>query len=309
MTDLLFVPELDSKLVSVPALTARGVLAQFEHQRARLSVDGSVVAVIPKIGKLFMWRTAQEAVNVASEANAAGSEGMMLWHAQLGHVSYAKSASVRKACDGIPRIDNSGDHDGPVCGGKMTDSPYSHKSGSEVKTSAPFDLVYSDVVGQWNRCRKVGPSTCSLLSTITCAWCCVFLKTKSEVFERFKGFKTLVETQYGRRIRCIRSDNGGEYTSKRFNQFCALAGIVHQTTAPYLPQQNDLAERMNRTLAEGARSVMFYMEVDRAWWAEAIRLIAHIINRIPNTAWPDTSPMEIVVKKKPVLDYLRVFGA
>jgi hypothetical protein len=54
---------------------------------------------------------------------------------------------------------------------------------------------------------------------------------------------------------------------------------------------------------------MFYMKVERWWWAEAVLLIVHILNRIPNTAWPDTSPIEIVTGKKPVLNYLRVFGA
>ena len=47
----------------------------------------------------------------------------------------------------------------------------------------------------------------------------------------------------------IRSDRGGEYESP-FGEFCSQHGIIHQTTDPYSPQQNDVAERKNRTLKE-----------------------------------------------------------
>lgn len=57
----------------------------------------------------------------------------------------------------------------------------------------------------------------------------------------------------GAKIKCVRTDNRGEYTSKRFNKFCAHNGIIRQTNAPYTPQQNGLAERMNRTIMMLAR--------------------------------------------------------
>ncbi|TYZ56851.1 hypothetical protein PybrP1_010058, partial [[Pythium] brassicae (nom. inval.)] len=59
LTGVLFVPQLDSKLISVPALTARGVLVQFRRESAALVVGETVVASIPKVGKLFVWPTQQ----------------------------------------------------------------------------------------------------------------------------------------------------------------------------------------------------------------------------------------------------------
>jgi hypothetical protein len=41
-----------------------------------------------------------------------------------------------------------------------------------------------------------------------------FLKSKDEVFEKFKEFKALIENLSKRKIKILRSDNGGEYTSK-----------------------------------------------------------------------------------------------
>ena len=65
-----------------------------------------------------------------------------------------------------------------------------------------------------------------------------FLKTKESdiVLDRFKEFKALVENQTGRRIRVLRSDNGGEYTSGGFVDFCGKAGIKREFTVPYNPQ-------------------------------------------------------------------------
>ena len=68
-----------------------------------------------------------------------------------------------------------------------------------------------------------------------------FLKTKSEVFEKFKEFKALIENRSERRIKTLRSDNGGEYTSKEFEEFCKEARIKREPTTPYNPQQNGVA--------------------------------------------------------------------
>ena len=63
-----------------------------------------------------------------------------------------------------------------------------------------------------------------------------FLKAKGEVFDKFQEFKALVENQTGKKIKVLRSDNGGEYTSNEFEDLCAQHGIHRQFTVPYNPQ-------------------------------------------------------------------------
>lgn len=92
------------------------------------------------------------------------------------------------------------------------------------------------------------------------------------------------EVQTGARPRCIRSNNESEYLNRAFNPFCASNGIVHQRSAPYSPQQNGLAERMNQSLAEMARSMLYYQHIQMGWWAEATKTAAYTLNRLPNTA-------------------------
>ncbi|KAG7599434.1 Integrase catalytic core [Arabidopsis suecica] len=105
-----------------------------------------------------------------------------------------------------------------------------------------------------------------------------------------------------------RSDNGGEYTGHAFKDHLARHGIIHQTSCPYTPQQNGVAERKNRHLMEVARSMMFHHNVPKRFWGDAVLSACYLINRIPTKILKDLSPFEVINKTKPSLDHLRVFG-
>ena len=83
-----------------------------------------------------------------------------------------------------------------------------------------------------------------------------FLRNKSEVFDRFKEFKALVENHIKKKIKVLKTDNGGKFCKKEFEEFCKKCGIARKKTTQYTPQQNGVAERMNRTLMEKARSML-----------------------------------------------------
>ena len=71
------------------------------------------------------------------------------------------------------------------------------------------------------------------------------LKTKDQVLGVFKQFQASVERETGKKLKCIRTDNGGEYCGP-FDEYCKHQGIRHQKTPPKTPQLNGLVERMNR---------------------------------------------------------------
>ena len=89
------------------------------------------------------------------------------------------------------------------------------------------------------------------------------------MLDRFKEFKALVENQTRRRIRVLRSDNGGEYTSRGFVDFCRSAGIKREFTVPYNPQQNGVAERKNRMIVSTARAMIHDQGLQMYLWVEA----------------------------------------
>ncbi|RDX72698.1 hypothetical protein CR513_47774, partial [Mucuna pruriens] len=92
------------------------------------------------------------------------------------------------------------------------------------------------------------------------------IKTKSSVFSQFKEFKAQVELETGRKIKCLRTDNGGEYVDGEFLAFCKQEGIVRQFSVPHTPQQNGVAERMNRTLLERIRAMLRIVETLMEMW-------------------------------------------
>jgi len=65
----------------------------------------------------------------------------------------------------------------------------------------------------------------------------------------FQQFQARVEREIERNLKCIHTDNGGEYLGP-FDKYCAEQGIKHEKTVPKTPQENGIAERMNRTIVE-----------------------------------------------------------
>jgi transposase InsO family protein len=82
------------------------------------------------------------------------------------------------------------------------------------------------------------------------------LKRKSDVFNAFKHFRAWVQKNTGRSIKCLRIDNGSDFTSKEFENYYKESRIERKKTTAYTPQQHDIVEHMNMTLLERARSIL-----------------------------------------------------
>jgi transposase InsO family protein len=83
-----------------------------------------------------------------------------------------------------------------------------------------------------------------------------FSRKNPEVFQHLKDFKALVETQFGKKIKFLRTDNGGEYVNHEIHNIFHEAGIQLQHTVPYTPQQNGVAEWKNKSLKEMASCML-----------------------------------------------------
>ncbi|RVX02202.1 Retrovirus-related Pol polyprotein from transposon TNT 1-94 [Vitis vinifera] len=125
-----------------------------------------------------------------------------------------------------------------------------------------------------------------------------FLKNKSDVIVTFKKWKVMVETETGLKVKCLRSDNGGEYIDGGFSEYCAAQGIRMEKTIPGTPQQNGVAERMNRTLNERARSMRLHVGLPKTFWADAVSTAAYLINRGPSVPMEFRLPEEVMYKDR-----------
>jgi hypothetical protein len=128
---------------------------------------------------------------------------------------------------------------------------------SDTRSSGILYLVHTDVCEPMTHRSLI---SCEYYITLIYDYlgktCIYFLKAKSEFFTRFQEFKALVENQPIKRIKVLRSDNGGEYSSRHFVDLYAQHVIRRHMTVPYNPQQNGVAERKNQAITSAARSML-----------------------------------------------------
>ena len=136
------------------------------------------------------------------------------------------------------------------------------------------------------------------------------LKHKDEVFPRFLEWKAEVERSINQKLKVLRTDNGGEYMSAGFKKCLKKKGVRHELTVPKTPEQNGVAERMNRTLVEVVRTMLADAKLPHRFWAEALSTAVSLRNRSPTNAVKGMSSFEAWTADhdKPNVEYLRAFG-
>lgn len=178
-----------------------------------------------------------------------------------------------------------------------------------MQSNDVLDLVHTDLCGPMNVKTLAGSKYLLTFMDDYSRYVCVyFLKDKSGVFDAFSKYVAMAERQTGRKLKVLRSDNGAEFVNKKFNNYCSLKGIVHQTTIAYTPQQNGVSERLNRTLCEMARCLLNQSGLYQFLWGEAVNTAVFIRNRAPTMALKDETPYERWYKKKPNVGYFKTFG-
>ncbi|KAE8736173.1 putative Mechanosensitive ion channel domain-containing protein [Hibiscus syriacus] len=117
------------------------------------------------------------------------------------------------------------------------------------------------------------------------------------------------ELDSGNKIKCFRTDNGGEYTSEEFDDFCRKEYIKRQFTMANTPQQNIVAERINKTLLERTRSILRDDGLEKSLWAEVVNTACYLMNRAPSMAIELKTQIEMWTGKLGDYSNLHVFGS
>ena len=108
------------------------------------------------------------------------------------------------------------------------------------------------------------------------------LKNKFDVSHIFPVFCTMVQNQFGTKIKKIRSNNARDCFNQILSQWFQKEGIIHESSCITTPQQNRLAERKNRHLLESTRALLFKQNVPKSYWGEAVLTSVYVINKIPS---------------------------
>ncbi|KAL5563628.1 hypothetical protein UlMin_033375 [Ulmus minor] len=132
------------------------------------------------------------------------------------------------------------------------------------------------------------------------------LKFKSEAFSTFLQFKTLVENQFERKIKCVQSDMGGEY--RKFSEFVKQNGVTFRHPCPHTLAQNGRAERKHRHITETGLTLLAQACMPTRFWWEAFQTSTFLINRLPTPVLKDLTPLEKMSGKLPDYKALKTFG-
>ena len=308
--DVLLVPQLAYNLLSITSASKRGKTTTFTETTCEIrSLKSKLIAIGHREGSLY-YLDQGGPVHHAFASSDRNSSKKMMWHRRFGHLGNQSMQALakNKMVDGL-NFDwkqESGFCESCVEGkGHRLPFRQSTKKGAEH----PLELIHSDV------CGKIGTKSLGggeyfvtfVDDHSRFVWVYI-LKHKGEVFQRFREWKALVEKTSGRQIKTLRSDNGGEYTSSEFTSYLTKEGIKHELTTPHTPQQNGVAERLNRTLIEGVRSMLANSKLPHRFWAEALSTTVYLRNRSPTKALDRITPYEAWRGIKPDVSLLRVFG-
>ena len=309
---VLHVPDLGNNLFSVfyllkccdYKLTADSGLVIFNHSnrtRFTASINQHYVAYLDGTTEPI-----SESANLVSTLPL----DLSLWHRRLGHINY-QAIKRMKRDDLVTGMKINADFKpDPICepclAGKMHADPFPSTGNRSIK---PLELVHTDLHGpvpiQTNSGFKYWNTW---IDDCTDFWTIYLLKAKSSTFEAFKEYKAYAETLLDAKIKSTQDDKGGEYMSQTFIQFCTDHGIQRRHTTRNRPMQNGHGERANRTIAEGATTMLHESGLPPSFWGEAVGAFVYVRNRTATSTVTGATPYELWTGKKPDLSRIRIWG-
>ena len=242
-------------------------------------------------------------------ATQKAEELLELWHLRLGHLN---KADVLKMLN-LPLSlmwNNLEVGFCKVCIESKQEQRFIRKP--VARTTQPFELIHSDL------CGPISPPSHSgkryfivYIDDYSRTAFTYFLHTKTatEIVSVFQEFLSRVEailhTVKFSRFRC---DNAtGEYDNSLMRGILRVSGISFEPSPPYSQHENGVSERMIRTLAIKAHSMLLNSQLELEFWAEAVSTAAYLHARSPSQTLNGMTPFAMLWQKKPVLDHLRCF--
>ena len=318
LQDVLYVPTLGTNLLSVRAMAARSHTTSFKENVAEIDVQGKGETIVSAYtnGKLYILKCKAVRSIVDDQTNQVDAthdgDDLELWHKRLGHASKGMIKELSSAVDGLKLRDQSNEKPEEPCeiciASKMSKKPFKRNT---KRATRKFELVHSDIAGPMRT-----PTTLeghvyviNFIDDFSRHTTVYTMKHKSEALQMFKRYIAENGTPENLSIGALKSDNGGEYTSREFTQYCIDNKIGRKLSIARTPEQNGIAERSWRTLFDMIRALLGDAKLGNQWWGKAIKCAAYIRNRcLTKGNKQKLTPHELFTGEKPNLSKMRIFG-
>lgn len=227
------------------------------------------------------------------------------WHRKMGHLG---PDNIRKAAgmvDGLEFAD-SGEVSCHAC--KTGKAKAQHKSSIPLRSTERGAYLHFDLGGPITPTTKRGYKYWLIIvDDITKMTWVFLLRHKSEAFARLKQHFAWIYNQTGIRVKRLRYDNGGKFTSGAMHDFCKNTRVQLEPTDPYTPQQNGTSKRANGLAADDIRAMLVDSGIPDEMWDEILFTVVYLKNRSP-TSTIRMTPYEAWTGMKPNVSHLRRIG-
>ncbi len=296
LSNALYIPSYQQNIFSVPAAVEKGAAVSLDRQVREYRDPKGIVFGIEQVGKLYYLNS------ISSSNNNASS--LMEWHKILGHCNYNDVRKLQSVVKGMKIMDDK-EITCEVCTqGKMCQ--YRNRE-PDQRAKGPLEFVHCDLAGPVEPAAKDGfKYALSFVDDFTGTNFIYFLKQKSDTVEATEKF--LADIGPFGKVKCIRSDNGTEFTSWKFTSLLRENSIKHETSAPYSPHANGTVDRAWRSLFSMARFMLLEANLPKRLWTYAVMTAVYIRNRCFNSRLGKT-PYEALTGKQPNLNNMHVFGS
>nr|KAJ0226024.1 hypothetical protein LSAT_V11C100031100 [Lactuca sativa] len=255
LNNVLYVPGIRKNLVSEIVLNNCGYKQALESVKYILSRHGSFMGfgyVCNGVIRLNInYPSYDNSVCMASSSTSNNFNKSYLWHARLGHIHYTRLKDMSKMIL-IPAFDINNEKCKTCMLTKITRQPFK----DVVRESKVLELIHSDLC-DFHATPSLGNKkyVVTLIDDAS-GYCYVYLiHSNDESLDKFKIYKQQVELHNNELIKVLRTNRGVEYYDLIYFE---STRIIHQTIAPYTPQQNGVVERKNMTLKEMVNSMLSY---------------------------------------------------
>ena len=245
LNSVFHVPGMKKNLFSVNNAVDSGSFVLFGPKNVKFLknirvLDADVIQTGERVKDLYVLLASSSYVEKMS-----CNDNVSVWHARLGHVNMEKLKVMvqKKLVNGLPNLANFNQKE--ICEGcqfgKSHRLPFDK---SIIRSRTPLECIHGDLFGPTRTPSLSGfRFMLILVDDFTRFTWVYFVKQKSDVLSRFQEFKEMVEGETGMKIRRLRTDNGGEFTSDDFFSFCRQLGIRRQLSCAETPQQNGVTKR------------------------------------------------------------------
>ena len=259
LKDCYYMPKVIRNIISVPLLLKQGYTMNVMSIGCSISFSNDIICYGVFNNGLLTLSLNDNIFHIGNKRKRDDVNNTLLWHCRLGHISETRINKLYKENFFDPYDYESLGTCESCLMGKMTKTPF---SGHGERTTELLGLIHTDVCGPMTTQARGGYSYFITFTDDFSRYGFVYLmKHKSEAFDKFLEYQSMVEKQTGKSIKILRSDRGGEYLSTEFLNHLKEKGIISEWTPPYTPQLNGVAERRNRTLLDMVRSMMCFTEL------------------------------------------------